>query len=183
MNPTRLTIGASLLAVTVATSCPNSAWHQFDSRCYKLLSGESTFTDVGGTYTDNAATTQDGGAIRVFTDGEISVSGAVFEGNESEQAGGAIYLYQPDEAVFISLTQFQNNVAATGDGGAIAADVMASVTVNECSFDDNTTSLGSGGAIAFGPVNPGHFLTVRESSFESNQSEDDGGAVFAEEGE
>ena len=32
-------------------------------------------------------------------------------------------------------------------------------------------------------MNPGHFLAVRESSFESNQSEDDGGAIFAEEGE
>ena len=147
------------------------------------VSGESTFTDVGGTYTDNAATTQDGGAIRVFTDGELSVTGAVFEGNESEQAGGAIYLYQPDDAVFIANTQFQNNGAATGDGGAIAADVTTSLAVNACSFDDNTTSLGSGGAIAFGPVNPGHFLTVRESSFESNQAEDDGGAIFAEEGD
>ena len=55
---------------------------------------------------------------------------------------------------------------------------MTSLAVNACGFDDNTSLIE--GAIAFGPVNPGRFLTVRESSFESNQAEDDGDAIFAE---
>jgi predicted outer membrane repeat protein len=143
------------------------------------VSGDSLFEDADGNYTDNEATAQDGGAIRVFTNGELSIDGASFEGNESSQAGGAIYLYQPADVVVVTSADFQDNVASSGDGGAIVADLGASLTVSGSSFDDNSSRLGSGGGIAFDPVSSGHSLEVFASSFESNDAEDDGGALYA----
>ena len=143
------------------------------------VSVESTYSDVGGSYSDNEATEEDGGAIRVFSDGELSISGASFEGNEAEQSGGAIYLYQATDTVFIDSSSFASNQSEVGDGGALMADLSSSVTISGCSFDDNTSALGSGGGIAFDPVTTDEVFTVVGSSFESNQAEDEGGAISA----
>lgn len=142
------------------------------------VSVDATYLDTSGTYTDNECTDQDGGAIRVTEDGELTISGSTFEGNEAAQAGGAIYLYQPGDTIFLSGSSFQNNVAGSGDGGAVLGDLGSSLTITGSSFEDNSTTLGSGGAVAFDPVSAGHVLTISESHFESNDAEDDAGALY-----
>ena len=88
--------GAVRASSSAAVSCTGCSFdsNQADRGGAVDVSGDSIYEDVNGNYTDNEATDQDGGAIRVFTNGELTVSGANFEGNESSQAGGAIYLYQ-----------------------------------------------------------------------------------------
>ena len=172
--------GALRVYDSAEASCTNC---EFDSNSADgggavEVSNDATFSDVDGLYTDNEATEEDGGAIRCFIDGDLTLTGSSFEGNEAEQSGGAVYVYEPMDTTLVTAASFLNNVAGAGDGGAVLADFGASLSVTSSTFEDNSAA-GSGGAIAFDPVTSGAVLSISESQLESNDAGDDGGALYA----
>ncbi|UNM96824.1 hypothetical protein MMG00_02915 [Ignatzschineria rhizosphaerae] len=67
---------------------------------------------------------KDGGAIALTIpkDGETlsgSIMGVIFEGNEAQEHGGALYINKPGTDVELTSVIFDGNIAHTGKGGAI----------------------------------------------------------------
>ncbi len=134
----------------------------------------SEYTDVGGTYTDNEATDDEGGAIRLSDGGILSMSSASLSGNVARRSGGAVYLEEPDDTVTFSGCSLMSNQTETGDGGAIAAAGDAEVSLSDTELSDNEAA-GDGGAIAV----EGGELTLEDCTVSDNLA-DDGGGILAE---
>ncbi len=145
------------------------------------VSVDASFDDTDGSYEDNEATSGDGGAIRVADQAEIELDGTSFEGNLASESGGALSVEDPgEEDLAFEDATFTSNTANSGDGGAIAISSDANLSLEGCSFDLNEASLGWGGAVAFDPGSSGYRLSVQDSSFEENISDDGGGAIWSE---
>ncbi len=146
------------------------------------VSVDASYTDQDGSYDDNEASSGDGGAVRVADDAEVYIEGASFEGNAASESGGALAVEDPgDEDVYLVSATFTSNTAQTGDGGAVAITSDANLWLDLCSFDLNEASLGWGGAVAFDPDSPGYTLEASDCTFEENQADDGGGALWANE--
>ena len=118
-----------------------------------------------------------GAGSAIYSDGgHVTVDGCSFTGNQSDDNDGAIYVdHAPaDLGVTVTDSTFTDNTSG-GDGAAISvngADPAALISVTDSTFTNND---GAWGAITIdnGGVN---LLRVR---MEGNDSEDDGGAVWA----
>jgi predicted outer membrane repeat protein len=144
----------------------------------------SAATVNGGTFSDNTAN-EEGGAI--YSEGGLTVRGAVFIGNRSVQ-GGAIANAFTDQAV-VTGSIFIRNTAA-GDGGAISID--DAMVVARCGFIQNragedggaiysdagepTVSGDDNSAISVNDAEP----TVIASGFYQNHAALDGGGIYNE---
>jgi predicted outer membrane repeat protein len=128
----------------------------------------------------NNDSADNGGAV-LHRGPELSVSGSTFLSNESyTEDGGAIWTYtwgcQP-ECVTVSGSTFTDNYTDS-DGGAIFVD-EGSIRVTSSTFSRNFAEDDDGGAIA--DENPfDRPSTIINSSFQSNFSNDEGGAVYYE---
>ena len=144
------------------------------------VSVDASFSDLDGTYEDNQASDGDGGAIRVADEAELYLEGTAFEGNLAVESGGALSIEDPgDEDVWVINASFTSNVASTGDGGAIAVTSQANLWLDLTSFDLNQSDLGWGGAVAYDPDSPGYTMEVTDCSFEENEADDGGGAIWS----
>ena len=102
-----------------------------------------------------------GGAI--FADGattQVTISASLFDGNQSEKAGGAVYSQSPDLALVG--VQFLQNQSMGGVGGALAQ--FGAVANVDASWFDANEALSTGGAVQFN----GTTLTVTRSTFSEN---------------
>ena len=111
----------------------------------------NTINVTGSTFTNNANTTGDGGAIYCYQ-GTVTVNDSTFVGNSASPNG------------------FGN----AGDGGAIAVHV-GTLTVTNSTFENNTAANG-GGAIAFEKV--GNSAAISDSTFIGNSAVF-GGAIYS----
>jgi predicted outer membrane repeat protein len=156
-------------------------------------------TVSNSTFSNNTAQVT-GGAI--FSEQTVTVSNSTFSNNTSQDLGGAIF---SEETVTVSNSTFSNN---TGElGGAIMAGAVTvsgslfsgnlaevggaisgySVVVSESTFSNNAAS--NGGAIISlfadpfesSPGFPGYVFATN-STFVNNSAFDEGGAIFATEG-
>ena len=159
-----LTIDHSLFLSNYANS---------DGGALEVTGSESDLVITDSEFTDNQSWEDYGGAIKNSTDTMV-VSNTLFEGNGSDEDGGAIYRTEDSSYItdLISNSDFiDNSTGRDADGGAISTD--QSTGISNSTFNDNTTGIdGEGGAIYATA-----FLTVSGSSFDSNYSWYYGGAI------
>jgi len=132
--------------------------------------GTGVVTVVDSVFENNTAHV--GGAI--CSRGELHVSGSTFRGNEMTAngwGGGAIW-NRFDAPATVATSVFEGNRSAA-DGGALRVDsVQGGVEIEKSSFVGNTAAANGGALSAPGPV------TLTGVSFEENEADDDGGAVW-----
>ena len=115
-----------------------------------------------------------------------TISNSTFEGNEASNFGGALSLmaYGNKEnggSTAISNTKFTKNSAtgATSIGGAIYGEWTDVAVTDGSEFTENTANRG--GAIGMSAtVNSSNALTIENSTFNSNEATDRGGAVYTD---
>jgi len=113
------------------------------------------------------------GAIKKVGDPQWLIRRMIFEDNEADEHGGALY-FGEDESYEIQQTIFRGNLA--GAGGAIYSRDEVDLLIRECQFLDNESS-GRGGAI-YNQNDAG--VAILDSLFRGNHSDDDGGAIFTQ---
>ncbi|MFH1465194.1 MAG: MopE-related protein [Pseudomonadota bacterium] len=143
------------------------------------VANRASFADVDGDYESNNASSGDGGAIRAADDGTLSLSGTDFDGNQAALSGGAVVLDGTGATIPVSGATFTGNSATSGDGGALAATDEAGLELSGCTFTLNSAGQGRGGALSFDPGDPSWDLEIDTSTFESNDADDAGGALWA----
>ncbi|MCQ2445400.1 MAG: hypothetical protein MJ141_00755 [Clostridia bacterium] len=111
-----------------------------------------------------------GGAIFGDDDCVINISDSIFEGNYSEDNGGAIYLN--DGRLAATNCIFSGN-KSLDDGGAVYVESGASAAMDNCRFYQNRAD-GDGGAV-YCNSSEGTRMTGK---FFGNTAGDDGGAVY-----
>ena len=118
-------------------------------------------------------TTADGGAFYV-TGGEINLCETELSGNEAEQNGGAIALYNGTFS-FADGSEIKNNTAVKYGGGLYISNASTtSITCVGGSYNSNTAELG-GGIYAAGPIK----LTFA-ANVEDNSATNGGGLYLAD---
>ena len=122
-------------------------------------------------FTGNNATSEDGGAINVQQNSNLTVSLCLFERNSAGSHGGAI-VGLLDTNLYIGETRFIDN-AASKAGGAINVKENSNLTASLCLFERN--SAGSFGGAVEGVVNANVYID--ETIFIRNRAEYGGGAV------
>ena len=144
-----------------------------------LLVNNSSFTGNKTTSTKTGAsetaddTDDGGGAIMMYDESNATITGSVFQKNESGTFGGAISTRSGASSDKSSLkvenSVFEGNKAANR-GGAINATVGA--TIQNSQFTANESA--NGGAI----YNHAAVITVKDSTFTGNKAGTKGGAIF-----
>lgn len=138
---------------------------------YIQFSGKTSFL--------NNSAKSHGGAVYTNTIAREN-SNLYFEGNHADSDfGGALYINNKCEDVFIRNSVFANNYAIKGDGGAIYSDSGSTkLHIIGCNFTANSATDGIekryGGAIRSKDT-----LYVENSIFTNNRAENYGGAIYA----
>lgn len=116
-----------------------------------------------------------GGFIYFMNDSELSVKGALFENNSTNNDGGGMYISSAGASILIDDTEFNNNSSTGYGGGAIMlfADT-SNVVISNSDFTENLGATGGGGAIYYGSTDA--TLTVSNTRFNANTNTF-GGAV------
>lgn len=153
-----------------------------DSAIDSVSTGDIVIDDV----TFVANTGSDGGAIFVLqtaADGSnLTIFESRFEGNRSEDEGGAIWYDTSTGSVIIDDSTFVNNSAA-GDGGAIEfippnRPSLRQFTITDSTFTGNTLDVGGGEGGAIYLCCSTVLLTITGSTFEGNVADQGGGALY-----
>lgn len=134
------------------------------------------------TFEDNHAVTGSGGAI--YTSSTFTIKNVVFSGNTAKSRGGAIAVTKTTENYTTRFVRLENctligNSATTGGALSLYSndndyEFGSIVTTDDCAFISNTAA--SGGAIS---VERKSILTVNGTTFESNVSTGEAGAIYA----
>ena len=130
-----------------------------------------------GDFSGNAATRNGGAIFMTVPNGTSSFTNLNLNQNTAGNLGGAIFSRRG-----LSLTGGTLNNNAAIDGGALYVE-RNSLNLMQTNFSDNNAS-GNGGAIFATKLQPGFVtdakLTITKSSLIDNQSDNKGGAVYAE---
>jgi len=134
-----------------------------------------------------------GGGLFVQGDGSITIVNTVFTDNRSRWGGGAMCVRTFDGTTTIDDSSFEDNRATNGAGGAILnwmqgedvyeleefAEIFGTLTVNNTTFSGNDSQRSHGGAIYMeGDYSAPMRLEVNDSTFEYNEANNDGGAIY-----
>nr|WP_294998055.1 right-handed parallel beta-helix repeat-containing protein [uncultured Methanobrevibacter sp.] len=121
-----------------------------------------------------------GGAIYTKTMAKTA-SNLYFEGNHADSDyGGAFYINNKCEDVYIYNSEFIGNHAYRGDGGAIYSDSGSTrLHLIGCNFTNNYATGGSEKRYG-GAVRSKDTLYIENSIFKGNSAENYGGAVYAD---
>ena len=170
--------GAVYLESAAELSCDGCSFdaNESDLGAAVAVDESSTFSDTDGIYENNVASSE-GGAVWLRS--PATFDGSEFADNVASD-GGAIYAYGISDVLEILDATFTRN-DAVGDGGAILVDDDGELDVQGALFEENTAT--NGGAIAFEPGDSSWDLYVGESSFDANESDDDGAAVYVVRGD
>jgi len=129
-----------------------------------------------------------GSAIRGM--GDLVVKDCSFHKNDNTSygnfSGGAIGFFEYQSTALITNCFFSENTSLLKGGAlGITNSKGGSVTINACYFKNNKTTMANpyadGGAVAIygGGFTLSSFI-IENSTFEGNESQDDGGAIFIE---
>jgi predicted outer membrane repeat protein len=125
----------------------------------------------------NSVTSQ-GGAIYVWAAQNFRIEDAVFESNDAQEEGGAIFSTHDTVSNSIIDTTFTND-SAGASGGAIFIDGDGTAAGGPLVLQD-TTFEGAYAVDRGGAVYAGGSLTIDNTDFRENETEVNGGAIFAE---
>ena len=144
----------------------------------------------GCVWSCNSATSTAGTAIRVRNNAsssspatDMTFTGCTFANNASggSQGGAVYYENTTSTSVYTNCNFINNSVAGGNGGGAMFIGANETVTMDGCAFYGNvSTNLSAdGGAIAVAPTSISSIATlnISNSTFDSNSSADDGGAI------
>ena len=128
-------------------------------------------SNVFANKTRNAKSDTDGGGI-YCNHGTATITNTRFEGNESEDYGGAIYANNADVNLSVTNCIFVKNYCKD-DGGAVYMDA-GKLTMNDCLFYDN--SAGDDGGAVY--IDGQEGSVIRNCTFMSNRAKDSAGAFY-----
>lgn len=143
-----------------------------------LYAGGVGLTVSSSTFNANRTITNavnNGGAI-YHTAGTFSVSNSTFDGNYTQNDGGAVYIANGTGTMTITDSVFTNQNNAATDNGPALHLLAGTLEINGGNFTGNSTTNGDGGAI----FQDGGSLTVGNTSpvtFTNNSSSGNGGAI------
>lgn len=118
-----------------------------------------------------------GGAIIIqISNSPVEIKNSIFEDNNANEGGGAIYNYKVNN-LNIENSSFVRNISENGTGGAIYSigdkSKCRSLCIQSSNFESNNSN--SGGAL----YNGGGFdVHITDSIFKTNLSEEGGSAIF-----
>src|SRR5262249_985339 len=112
-----------------------------------------------------------GGAV-FLAGANIIFKNCLFQGNTGDSAGAMGF--EPVAALSFQDCKFIQNVSEYGGGAISAFYSLFDFEINRCEFRENKG--GNGGAIFVG--NGAERLVIKNSLFEGNHSDYDGGAIF-----
>ena len=103
------------------------------------------FSALSTVFDRNVASTY-GGAIYIgnSVNNVFVMPGTVFTGNTVSGSGGAVFLASLSTKIYLYSTMFQNNNASTNGGAVAFEDNVASVQFYSCSFVSNSAQYGGG---------------------------------------
>lgn len=175
---------SSALAITGAGSANTIIDGQGNSRIFRIDDlGQSVPVALSGLTLKNGHAVRPtinpalfdgaGGAILADDLVTLTISNSIFEGNESDRDGGAIY---NRGSLNISATTFTGNQTAQSnqtlaEGGAIFNDQGGTLTVSASTFTSNFASEDGGAILNYGTA------TISRSIFTLNTTTDDAGAI------
>lgn len=120
------------------------------------------------------ATNQQGGALFVYNAGAVSIASSTFTGNSVPSRGGAVKLYKVGP-VTITDSTFSGNSASRG--GALFLYKTSTTTISGSTFSGNVGSgVSARGAAVF--LYRTSATTISDSTFSGNTSSGRGGALF-----
>jgi predicted outer membrane repeat protein len=143
-----------------------------------FVDSNASVTISGSTFSLNEAQTNDGGAGYIRdTTGTVLIQGSTFTGNTSSSFGGALVVNGSNvvsgaNGLNVTGSTFTGNSAS--DGGAIHVNLAGPIAITTTTFSLNEAS--TGGALNFAGLNA--ILTINRSTFDSNTSSTDGGAIL-----
>ena len=128
------------------------------------------------TFSENAATSGDGGAIYA-TDRSSLVwtASSLFLDNNAEKSGGALYLSNASSATWNAESTFSTNNANTHGGALYLSDDCSATWTAESTF--STNRAGSDGGALYLSDDCSATWTA-ESTFSTNRAGSDGGALY-----
>lgn len=126
------------------------------------------------TFRANSANSGGGSVSGGFTS-RTTVDNCTFEEN-SAGYGGAIFLQNDSTEMTVLNSSFFGNVANTSSGGAILTNSGIPLTVEHCTFEANQGTTGGAISVTEDSLNLS-LLTVRNSIFNFNIAETQGGAI------
>lgn len=124
----------------------------------------NTFTVTDCSFSLNAASHDEGGAMRVYAS-QVTLLRSVFDSNWASTKGGAIYV---TGTVTANWSNFTNNRADIG-GALYVYTVHSQLSVSHGYFKNNTATNGSGGAI-FNDGQTDTSVSLVDSTFEYNSA-------------
>ncbi len=161
--------------------------------------GKGTLSNV--TFENNVSELKNGGAICAYSESNVELENAIFNGNSATNNGGAIYVNKSEIKVFdstfasnkadgdeygggalyltggtatLSNAIFENNESRTMNGGAICAYAGSTLEIEAATFTDNTAQ-GSGGAVCLNKSE----MTAVTLIFNGNDATSNGGAIYS----
>ncbi|MEI2582916.1 hypothetical protein [Scytonema sp. PRP1] len=190
----------TLRNLTLANGKASGDWENGAGGAIRTVSSDklTTLNVENSKFVNNSASGAGGGAIWGGFNTANTITGSVFEGNDStagrsERGGGAIAV-NTNSTLTVKNSDFTNNKGT--NGGAINT-VLSKLTVEDSTFRNNDSTaggpigphtIGYGGAIYtdganasgpnydYGPV--GGTITIRNSEFEGNKAAGQGGGLF-----
>ena len=126
-------------------------------------------------FTANKTENAGGGAID-HESARLTLNNVTFDGNATKggSEGGAIY--GNGSELIISSSTFTGNVSPSSNGGAVY--VCEDTTIHDTIFTGNEATYSSGGAVY--QAGCGTSLSIEGSTFQSNSTGDDGGAIYGD---
>jgi hypothetical protein len=154
---------------------------------YSTGSGPSSLRVEDCRFEDNSAQPKKGGyggAIwaNTYNDESLTVEivGSSFTGNSAGHNGGAISTQGQETApahTTVSDSTFEGNSVETGDGGALLVDDWATVDITNCIFTGSSAGNDGGAVNLRHPTVVPAFVSVSDSTFDSNLTGHSGGAL------
>ncbi|WP_414586425.1 beta strand repeat-containing protein [Scytonema sp. PCC 10023] len=190
----------TLRNLTLADGKATGDWEDGAGGAIRTVSSDkrTTLNVENSKFVNNSASGAGGGAIWGGFNTANTITGSVFEGNDStagksERGGGAVAV-NTNSTLTVKDSDFTNNKGT--NGGAINT-VLSTLTVEDSTFRNNDSTaggpigphtIGYGGAIYtdganasgpnydYGPV--GGTITIRNSEIEGNKAAGQGGGLF-----
>lgn len=145
---------------------------------YNRYEGESSGGDLtisGTMFIENSAGGGSGGAIA--NDSDLSIDGAFFSRNSTEENGGAVYNDTGGEYQ-IRDSAFHYNTASLGNGGGLYADNISDPSsVYDSTFTHNQATFNGGGFYIFRGT-----ALFQQTNFSDNDAVSDGGGGYNKDG-
>jgi len=139
-----------------------------------INSGGPILTLTQASFVGNAAGGAFGGGGAVWTTGSVSTGATSFASNNAGGSGGGGAMWVAGGAAIGSGTSFHANTATIGDGGALQS-VGPTLSVTRASFTSNSSAgPNGGGAIWSSPS-----VTSSMTTYTGNSTLGDGGAIWS----